>query len=158
MQLVGYKMKILIYLLPFYSYQCLILSQLFLVDFQTGLYFLTVGTGYVYSTRGVHCAYRTHSSLLQLVGSCGRERECAEWGKNSELATDNLIVTMAMQDMFASLETEEKLELLYNNSLVEGKNLEILMNNTDQFFLIVIAIIIFFMQCGFAFLEAGSVR
>ena len=65
---------------------------------------------------------------------------------------------MAMQDMFASLETEEKLELLYNNSLVEGKNLEILMNNTDQFFLIVIAIIIFFMQCGFAFLEAGSVR
>ena len=65
---------------------------------------------------------------------------------------------MAMQDMFASLETEEKLELLYNNSLVKGKNLEILMNNTDQFFLIVIAIIIFFMQCGFAFLEAGSVR
>ena len=63
-----------------------------------------------------------------------------------------------MQDMFASLETQEKLELLYNNSLVEGKNLEILMNNTDQFFLIVIAIIIFFMQCGFAFLEAGSVR
>ena len=65
---------------------------------------------------------------------------------------------MATQDMFASLETEEKLELLYNNSLVEGKNLEILMNNTDQFFLIVIAIIIFFMQCGFAFLEVGSVR
>ena len=30
--------------------------------------------------------------------------------------------------------------------------------NDDQFFLIVIAIIIFFMQCGFAFLEAGSVR
>ena len=65
---------------------------------------------------------------------------------------------MASQDMFASLETEEKLELLYNNSLVEGKNLEILMNNTDQFFLIVIALIIFCMQCGVAFLEAGSVR
>merc|ERR1719266_2297010 len=30
--------------------------------------------------------------------------------------------------------------------------------NSDQFFLIVIAIVIFFMQCGFAFLEAGSVR
>ena len=29
---------------------------------------------------------------------------------------------------------------------------------TDQFFLIVMSIIIFFMQCGFAFLEAGSVR
>ena len=66
--------------------------------------------------------------------------------------------TNATQDMFYSLESEEKLELLYNNSLVEKKNLDILMKNTDQFFLIVIAIIIFFMQCGFAFLEAGSVR
>ena len=28
----------------------------------------------------------------------------------------------------------------------------------DQFFLIVMAVVIFFMQCGFAFLEAGSVR
>ena len=28
----------------------------------------------------------------------------------------------------------------------------------DQFFLIVMSIVIFFMQCGFAFLEAGSVR
>ena len=35
---------------------------------------------------------------------------------------------------------------------------KILVINSDQFFLIVIAIIIFFMQCGFAFLEAGSVR
>jgi hypothetical protein len=93
-----------------------------------------------------------------LVGRCGRERECTEWGKNCELVSDNLIVTMATQDMFASLESEEKLELLYNNTLVEGKNLDILMNNTDQFFLIVIAIIILFMQCNFAFLEAGSVR
>merc|ERR1719479_692832 len=33
-----------------------------------------------------------------------------------------------------------------------------LKENSDQFFLIVIAIVIFFMQCGFAFLEAGSVR
>ena len=29
---------------------------------------------------------------------------------------------------------------------------------TDQFFLIVMSIVIFFMQCGFAFLEAGAVR
>lgn len=36
--------------------------------------------------------------------------------------------------------------------------LDDLKENQDQFFLIVIAIIIFFMQCGFAFLEAGSVR
>eukprot|EP00092_Neocalanus_flemingeri_P000649 GFUD01000691.1.p1 GENE.GFUD01000691.1~~GFUD01000691.1.p1 ORF type:complete len:547 (+),score=127.70 GFUD01000691.1:58-1698(+) len=59
---------------------------------------------------------------------------------------------------FRGWDSEKKLEVLYNNSLVEEMKLEILMNNTDQFFLIVIAIIIFFMQCGFAFLEAGSVR
>ena len=66
--------------------------------------------------------------------------------------------TTAMPDMFSGFNMEEKLEFLYNKSLKEGKDLEILMNNSDQFFLIVIAIIIFFMQCGFAFLEAGSVR
>ena len=53
---------------------------------------------------------------------------------------------------------EGRLDLMYNSSLMQKKNLDILINNTDQFFLIVIAIIIFFMQCGFAFLEAGSVR
>lgn len=36
--------------------------------------------------------------------------------------------------------------------------LEVLIGNTDAFFLIIIGIIIFFMQGGFAFLEAGSVR
>jgi len=36
--------------------------------------------------------------------------------------------------------------------------LDQMVKNNDQFFLVVIAIIIFFMQCGFAFLEAGSVR
>ena len=66
--------------------------------------------------------------------------------------------TIAMPDTFSGFDMEEKLEFLYNKSLKEGKDLEILMNNSDQFFLIVIAIIIFFMQCGFAFLEAGSVR
>merc|ERR1719350_2580119 len=39
-----------------------------------------------------------------------------------------------------------------------NQNVEDMVKNNDQFFLIVIAIIIFFMQCGFAFLEAGSVR
>ena len=66
--------------------------------------------------------------------------------------------TDTVQDLFNSMDMQEKLELLYNNSLEEEKNLAILINNTDEFFLIVIAIIIFFMQCGFAFLEAGSVR
>ena len=59
---------------------------------------------------------------------------------------------------FENLESEEKIQFLLNKSREAAKNVEILMNNTDQFFLIVIAIIIFFMQCGFAFLEAGSVR
>ena len=31
-------------------------------------------------------------------------------------------------------------------------------NNVDNFFLIVMGIIVFLMQCGFAFLEAGAVR
>ena len=31
-------------------------------------------------------------------------------------------------------------------------------NNVDNFFLIVMGIVVFLMQCGFAFLEAGSVR
>ena len=34
----------------------------------------------------------------------------------------------------------------------------VLAGNMDAFFLIIIGIIIFFMQGGFAFLEAGSVR
>ena len=34
----------------------------------------------------------------------------------------------------------------------------ILHQNTDSFFLIVIGILVFLMQCGFAFLEAGAVR
>ena len=42
-----------------------------------------------------------------------------------------------------------------SNTVAELADLK---ENQDQFFLIVIAIIIFFMQCGFAFLEAGSVR
>ena len=42
----------------------------------------------------------------------------------------------------------------HNNS--EEKYSE--MTNVDHFFLTVLGIIVFFMQCGFAFLEAGSVR
>ena len=32
------------------------------------------------------------------------------------------------------------------------------MQNVDHFFLTVLGIIVFFMQCGFGFLEAGAVR
>ena len=35
---------------------------------------------------------------------------------------------------------------------------ETLARESDKLFLLVMSIIIFFMQCGFAFLEAGSVR
>jgi hypothetical protein len=37
-------------------------------------------------------------------------------------------------------------------------SLKVLMQNTDSFFLIIMGIIVFLMQCGFAFLEAGAVR
>ena len=37
-------------------------------------------------------------------------------------------------------------------------NLEVLVANVDNFFLIVMGCIVFLMQCGFAFLEAGCVR
>ena len=36
--------------------------------------------------------------------------------------------------------------------------LDMLKGNVDAFFLIVMGCIVFLMQCGFAFLEAGSVR
>ena len=45
-----------------------------------------------------------------------------------------------------------------SGELTDSQILSILVGNTDAFFLIVIGVIIFFMQCGFAFLEAGSVR
>ncbi|XP_009857502.2 ammonium transporter 1 [Ciona intestinalis] len=38
------------------------------------------------------------------------------------------------------------------------KQMAILQENLDQFFMIINGMFIFFMQCGFAFLEAGSVR
>ena len=50
------------------------------------------------------------------------------------------------------------IETLVNKNVNSEKNLELLKQETDHFFLIVVAMLIFFMQCGFAFLEAGSVR
>ena len=37
-------------------------------------------------------------------------------------------------------------------------DIDILKANTNDFFLIIIGMVIFLMQAGFAFLEAGSVR
>jgi len=53
---------------------------------------------------------------------------------------------------------DQKVELLLNRSLDNEEEVKIIQQEADQFFLIVMSIIIFFMQCGFAFLEAGSVR
>ena len=74
------------------------------------------------------------------------------------LFSNNIRMVGDTPTLFSAMNTEEKLELLYNKSMEEKEKLAILMNNEEEFFLIVIAIIIFFMQCGFAFLEAGSVR
>jgi hypothetical protein len=38
------------------------------------------------------------------------------------------------------------------------ESLKVLMFNTDSFFLVIMGIIVFLMQCGFSFLEAGAVR
>ena len=54
--------------------------------------------------------------------------------------------------------TEEKLRILSEKIMNFENTVENLERENDKFFLVVIAIIIFFMQCGFAFLEAGSVQ
>ena len=58
----------------------------------------------------------------------------------------------------SNLSIAEQLEILKNETIRSHGETEVIKKESDQFFLIVIAIIIFFMQCGFAFLEAGSVR
>ena len=47
-----------------------------------------------------------------------------------------------------------------NVTWLEGldANQKVLMFNMDSFFLVIMGIIVFLMQTGFAFLEAGSVR
>ena len=74
-----------------------------------------------------------------------------------------------MEGFDDNMTPEEKIQILLNRSMkVEQqlvdmnatfvKDIEVVKFESDQFFLIVISIIIFFMQCGFAFLEAGAVR
>ena len=54
----------------------------------------------------------------------------------------------------------------HRNSMPQGENatnilefdVETLKEDIDAFFLIVMGCIVYFMQCGFALLEAGSVR
>ena len=67
----------------------------------------------------------------------------------------------SLADLVSQLENSSiktVIEKLNNQTIDDRALLSVLKQETDQMFLIVIAIIIFFMQCGFAFLEAGSVR
>ena len=66
------------------------------------------------------------------------------------MATTNKMV-FAKSFIFKSNESS------YNNLTIDEK-FELLRKENDQFFLIVVSLFIFFMQAGFAFLEAGSVR
>ena len=45
-----------------------------------------------------------------------------------------------------------------STSSVFAEDLDVLKENMNAFFLIVMGCVVFLMQCGFAFLEAGSVR
>ena len=65
------------------------------------------------------------------------------------------------EDVFEGLTIDEKFNFLFNwtyNLKKTDKDLATVIEGVNQFFLIIIAIIIIFMQCGFALLEAGSVR
>lgn len=53
---------------------------------------------------------------------------------------------------------DEQLESILKRLNDSEKRTGEIAHEADQFFLIVMSIVIFFMQCGFAFLEAGSVR
>ena len=61
-------------------------------------------------------------------------------------------------DNMSNLSLKSIIETLENKSRKSEMDIAELKMESDQFFLILMSIIIFFMQCGFAFLEAGSVR
>ena len=63
-----------------------------------------------------------------------------------------------MVDNMSNLSLKSIIETLQNRSRKSELDIAELRIESDQFFLILMSIIIFFMQCGFAFLEAGSVR
>ena len=74
---------------------------------------------------------------------------------------DSTTTEPSLSDLVAELDDSSLktiIEKLNNKTIDDEAGLSVLLKETDQFFLIVISIIIFFMQCGFAFLEAGSVR
>ena len=56
------------------------------------------------------------------------------------------------------MDMNTQIELLWVNLTASVERNANISKEIDKFFLIVMAVVIFFMQCGFAFLEAGSVR
>ena len=64
--------------------------------------------------------------------------------------------TINMEEVTGTIE-ETLASIMKRLNLSENRTDEIA-KEADKFFLIVMSIVIFFMQCGFAFLEAGSVR
>ena len=54
-------------------------------------------------------------------------------------------------------QTNKRINIFNNITALENK-MKLSMENIDSFFLMVMGILVFFMQTGFAFLEAGFVR
>ncbi len=73
---------------------------------------------------------------------------------------DNISVSSADLATMSNLtlEVEAAPEAATEADLTAEQKLDFLINNANAFFLIVNGIIVFLMQGGFAFLEAGSVR
>ena len=67
-------------------------------------------------------------------------------------------VSTTMSDLDLESVLQKHLEILANQTLELFDHEHQLAVELDALFLIVISIMIFIMQCGFAFLEAGSVR
>ena len=91
-------------------------------------------------------------NMVDLSVSCilSVEQSTAHNMESSELS--QLVTNMS------NLSLKSIIETLQNRSRKSEMDIVELRMESDQFFLILMSIIIFFMQCGFAFLEAGSVR
>ena len=63
-----------------------------------------------------------------------------------------------MGEESSEMDMKSQMEFLWGNLTASVERNAEISKEIDKFFLIVMAVVIFFMQCGFAFLEAGSVR
>ena len=63
-----------------------------------------------------------------------------------------------MSDLDLESVLQKHLEVLENKTLELTDHEHLLADELDAMFLVVTSIMIFIMQCGFAFLEAGTVR